>query len=366
MEKKILLLIDNLGAGGAQRQLVGLANMLKDKKKQVQVVVYQDIPFYLPFLQENDVDYKFLKAAQNKYLRLYHVYKAIRRYGPMWVIAYLDTPCIIACLCKLLGLNFKLLVSERNTSQKLSLREKIKFSLYKVADAIIPNSYSQEEFIYRHYPLLKDKMTVIPNFVDIEYFKKDGLRKRKGIPEILIIATIWQSKNTLGFIDAVKILKDRDIKCRLKWFGKIEAYQRYISKCELKIREYQLEDYIKLYNKTENIKEMYLGADYFCLPSFYEGTPNVICEAISCGLPVACSNVCDNERYVQTGINGFLFDPNNPEDIAEKILSLISLTDNEYLKMSENSRKIAETYLSESRFIHSYISVISNNNRIVK
>lgn len=39
--------------------------------------------------------------------------------------------------------------------------------------------------------------------------------------------------------------------------------------------------------------------DYFCLPSFHERALRVLCEAISCGLPVVCSGVCDNLIYVR-------------------------------------------------------------------
>ena len=44
--KRILLFIDSLGAGGAQRQLVGLAVMLKRRGYAVKVVTYYDHPFY--------------------------------------------------------------------------------------------------------------------------------------------------------------------------------------------------------------------------------------------------------------------------------------------------------------------------------
>ena len=43
---KILLFIDSLGSGGAQRQIVGLATMLKEKGYGVKMVTYYDIPFY--------------------------------------------------------------------------------------------------------------------------------------------------------------------------------------------------------------------------------------------------------------------------------------------------------------------------------
>ena len=111
-------------------------------------------------------------------------------------------------------------------------------------------------------------------------------------------------------------------------------------------------------SKSKNIKEKYQEADIFCLPSFYEGTPNVICEAISVGLPVVCSNVCDNSIYVHDGKNGLLFDPQNPSDIAEKIKALINMGDNEYLGMRRECRAIAEELLSPSVFLKKYQELI--------
>ena len=54
------------------------------------------------------------------------------------------------------------------------------------------------------------------------------------------------------------------------------------------------------------------------MSSFYEGTPNVICEAMSSGCPIS-SDVCDNARNVKENENGFLFNPRSPEDMAKKL-----------------------------------------------
>jgi len=47
--------------------------------------------------------------------------------------------------------------------------------------------------------------------------------------------------------------------------------------------------------------------DAFVHPSFYEGMPNVVCEALAAGLPVLVSDVCDHPLLVEKGVQGFLF-----------------------------------------------------------
>lgn len=355
---RILCFIDSLGAGGAQRQLVGLAKMLKQEGEQVKVITYYDAPFYLSVLNENSVDYENIAKARNKFWRLYYIYKTIKLYKPDWIIAYIDTPCILACIYKLLGEKFKLLVSERNTTQKLTWREKIKFLLYHVADVVVPNSYSQERFILENHLVLPRKVKTITNFVDIDYFKNNKEKKRGKRGRIIVVATIWPSKNTLGFIDAMKLLRDSGEQFIVEWYGKSSSFLEYFDKCQQKIQEYHLEDYVKLKEKLKDIKDAYLEADYFCLPSFYEGTPNALCEAISCGLPVICSDVCDNSLYVHEGENGFLFNPCSPQEMKDKISQLLAIDDRTYSIYCSKSRQIAEELLSEKEFFSKYKMIL--------
>lgn len=155
------------------------------------------------------------------------------------------------------------------------------------------------------------------------------------------------------------MLRQRKDKFIIYWYGKSQLYVDYFEQCQILINNYGLSNHIKLLDKTQSIKNEYLKADYFCLPSFYEGTPNALCEAISCGLPVICSNVCDNSIYCQDGKNGFLFDPKNVCDIANKIEMALGINDDVYLSYSMYSRGLAEQLLSKSRFIENYISILN-------
>ncbi len=357
--KKIVLFTDCLGAGGAQRQLVGLAIMLKEKDYNVTVATYHNIDFYKKQLDDAGVRNLVIPNGSNKKTRIWAVRTFLKKERPDWVVSYQETPSLLACIAKVTGCKFRLIVSERNTTQAVGMNERVRFFLYRWADAIVPNSYAQENYLTSHYPWMQKKLKTITNFVDLDYFSFIERKKRK-VPEIVIAATIWSSKNTLGFIEAVKKLVDRNSRFHVSWYGKSNIDMDYYNESLQKIQEYGIQDYIELKDKTKQIKNVYHNADLFCLPSFYEGTPNVICEAISTGLPVACSDVCDNYIYVKPGCNGVLFDPNNPNDMANKISQLLYISSLEFEKYQKNSRQIALGKLSKDVFVDAYVKIIES------
>ena len=324
------------------------------------VSIYHDDRFYLDQLQTNEVPYIYLKKANNSFFRICHVARYIRQIKPDVVISYLETPSICACVAKLFNRHFKLIVSERNTTQHTGRNEKIRFNLFRLADYVVPNAYSQESYIKTTFPKLANKTITIPNFVDLEHFVPPLERHRREIPEVMVAASIWASKNTLGFIDAVAVLKDKGFSFHISWYGLNTKHIDYINQCKSKIERLGVANYIELKEKTSNIKERYQDADYFCLPSFYEGTPNVICEAMACGLPIVCSDVCDNSKYVLEGKNGFLFNPKDADSIVAAFERLFVLSNEEYDSFCHYSRSLAEQKLSQESFVNGYEKLIES------
>ena len=98
------------------------------------------------------------------------VAKQIAEIKPDTIISYSASPSMIACLLKCLGSAFNLIVSERSTTQTITNRVKLRFFLYRWASHVVPNSSSQEAFIKQHFPKLKDKVSVIHNYVDTGLF----------------------------------------------------------------------------------------------------------------------------------------------------------------------------------------------------
>lgn len=65
-QKRVLLVTENLGSGGAERQLVGLAVFLQEKGFVVKVATYYKNQFFEPFLRKNKVEYELLNGAFDK------------------------------------------------------------------------------------------------------------------------------------------------------------------------------------------------------------------------------------------------------------------------------------------------------------
>lgn len=353
--KRILCIIESLGSGGAERQMTGLAAMLKQQGYQVEVWYYVKKEFYLPFLQENSVSARFLSDARRPRYRFLALRRHINTYRPDTIISYTVSTSMVACVLKMFGADFNLIVSERSSTQNVAWREKFRFYLYRWADHIVPNSFSQERFIDSLFPKLTQKVRTIINFVDTQAFvpKEHALGRR-----LIVAATLWPLKNALGFLKALKILKDKGLKFHVKWFGVVPDQMEYYNKCIELVRELGLNDYIEFLEKSKNIADEYQAADIFCLPSFFEGTPNALCEAMSCGLPILCSAVCDNPRYVVEGENGFLFNPLDFVDMSNAIEKALAARDEELLRMGQLSRQKALAMFDKETFIEKYINLI--------
>lgn len=355
--KKIICLIESLGSGGAERQLTGLAVMLKQQGYDVEVWTYYPNDFYLQRLKDGNVTYRYIPEAQGKKQRISVLRKELKRANPDTVVAYLDTACMVACIIKAMGAKFKLIVSERNTTQHLSRRERLKFFLYRFANYIVPNSHTQSEFIKENFPALTHKVICITNFVDLERFAPAQERAERTSRRILTVARVMPQKNVINYIQAIKIVAEKRRDFEVCWFGD-STNQEYYDECRRAIIEHKLEDIFKFFPATSNVIEEYHKSDIFCLPSLYEGFPNVVCEAMSCGLPVICSDVSDNSRIIFPNQNGFLFDPNNIESIAGAIDRIIACPSQQIESMRLSSVESSRAQFSASAFIDKYINII--------
>lgn len=355
---RILCLIESLGSGGAERQLTGLAVLFKQRGYEVEVCYYINKDFYRPFLQENGVDSCFCEEATNPNKRFFALIKHIKIFNPDTIISYSASSSMILCVLKLFGSKFNLIVSERNTTQLINTREKLKFFLYRWATHIVSNSHSQGLFIEKHFHNLSSKVKVITNFVDTDKFSPSiELKPKHEVVRMICVGRLMSQKNIPLFIEAISKVVYDGYKIHLDWFGQ-DLNDVYSKECYTMLNKNNLNAVFFFHEPSSNIQNEYRNADVFCLPSLYEGFPNVLCEAMSCGLPVLCSRVCDNPSIVKEGENGFLFNPLDSDDMAKTIEQYLLLSQEKKQEMACKSREIAVGLFSKDSFINQYMDLL--------
>ncbi len=355
---RILCLIDSLGAGGAERQLSYLAILLKNAGHDVKFVAFtKKNKFYETFLISGGIKPIYNELGVNRFHRVWEIAKIVRDFKPDLTVAYKDGVCMSAILAKIFG-RYNLVVSERSSTPTLSKLQKIKLFLFRYADHIVPNSYTQAKYLKEFSPRLSAKIKVIGNTVNTDIFYMAKNKQLNSIPRIVTMARINRIKNIINYLKAIAIIKKQGLRCHFDWYGKSDPGDKYPNEIKNEIDRLKIGDYITIHPATNDVADIYRHADIFCLPSLIEGFPNVICEAMASGLPIVCSNICDNPYIVENGVNGFVFSPEQPEDIAAKLIALINYPESEKEAMGLRNRNKIISLCSPEKFLSNYISLL--------
>ena len=120
------------------------------------------------------------------------------------------------------------------------------------------------------------------------------------------------------------------------------------------VKQYQLENHFTFAGEKANVVHEYHTADALVLVSLVEGLPNVVCEAMACGLPVVLSDVSDHRKMVEEGRTGFLCSPYEAGSIADALQSIIRLPEGQRRAIGKLARKAAEDQFTRERFIEEY------------
>lgn len=346
-------MIASLRLGGAERQLAGLACMLKAAGEDVEVLTYREGDFYEKELEAAGVPHSFIRQRAGEAQLVRDIARHLEQSGCDTLISFLAGTNLKACLVKRLYPGLRLIVSERNCNTSLLPHDVLRFSLYrKYAAAVVCNCYAQTEFICKHAPALRDRLYTIPNFTDLALFKPVE-REFKQPYRVVTTARLDSRKNALGLIRAAAHCPGLSF----DWYGAGEE-TRYGRRCRRLIARLGLEERFRIHPSTQDVASVYAAADAFCLPSFYEGTPNALTEALACGLPAVCSAVSDNGRYVSAGKNGFLFSLKNRKELSDALDALASTSPDVMKKYAARSRQVAESSFSKYLFFERYTDLL--------
>lgn len=218
-----------------------------------------------------------------------------------------------------------------------------------VSKCIISISNTTKRDILEHYPFTKDKVLVTKLGYDAKRFNTKKpinagvVRKKHGLPEkyVLFLSTLKPSKNIEGLLVAWQKVSVKFPGYKLVIAGKKGwMYEQIFEKTgELVVGDSVIfTGFVDEQDKEALVKESAL----FVLPSFWEGFGLDVLSSLASGVPVVVSNRGGLPEVA--GKAGIIVDPENPDDIAGGISSILSMSRLEYSKIIKKGLEQAKKF----------------------
>lgn len=353
-KKRVLFVITQPEMGGAQRFFLELLPRLDPKKYEINVGVgegqksefldklnnYGFKIFYLNKLQR-EISFLFLKD----WLAVFQLRKLIKNLNPDILFLNSSKAGFIGSLAtvfptKLATRNQPLVTIYRIGGWTFNdpwpwWKKKFWIILEKISakwkDYIIVNNQHDLDQARQLKIGFPAKVILVPNGLDpyrLEFLGREEARAklRDRLPKGLgnlgsgtvgTIANLYPSKGVKYLIQAAGELKNKD--CLFLVIG--DGNEREV--LENLIRENGLQHQFFILGHLENAKQYLPAFDIFVLPSVKEGFPWAVLEAMAAKLPIIAAKVGAVPEIIEDGKNGFLVEPGQPKQIAQKIEELL-------------------------------------------
>lgn len=206
-------------------------------------------------------------------------------------------------------------------------------------DTVIAMSRSTEQKLIKA-GVNPHKITVVYGGVEHQKLKDLTVKKYKK-PTICTLARLVNYKRINDLIQAFFIVKTKVPDARLLILGTGPELQDLQSLT----KKLKLENSIKFLDNVPHEKAMKIlkRCHVFCLPSVVEGFGLVTIEACACGVPYVNSDIPPTKEITQGGQGGYLFEPKNPRELAEKITILLKFKKRYHQKQKE-ALSLAKNY----------------------
>lgn len=174
----------------------------------------------------------------------------------------------------------------------------------------------------------EEQVVLIPNGVDSEKFRPDAQgRPSPARPErdIVCVARLQYPKGVDILLHAWgRMMREPDawraeLKPRLLLIGE-GPLQPQLERIAAAL---DIQDSVQFLGLRRDVVELLQQAWGFVLPSRWEGMPNALLEAMSCGLPCVATRVSGSEDIIVDGVNGLLVQPEQPEELARALRRII-------------------------------------------
>jgi glycosyltransferase involved in cell wall biosynthesis len=332
-----VVVISDLEFGGAQRQVVELANSMNENDCRVYVISLADYVPLADSLRDKDRRFKFiLRRSRFDFTVVTRLARFLREVNADIVHSYLFDAGIAARLAGRLARRPVVLDTERNTDYTLKKIESVAFRLTRWCnDMTIANSRAGAAFNSRVLKQPFSTYRVVHNGVDTDRFQprdESPLKAELGIGRDELVVGMFASfkpqKNHPLFLKAARRAMDQGARFRLLLVGD-ELYKGMSNSVEFKqqiqktVDDLELRPHCVFAGNRKDVERYYNVCDVTALPSLFEGTPNVALESMACGVPVVATNVSDNAYIVPDGRAGFVVELNDEEAMANRLGRLL-------------------------------------------
>jgi glycosyltransferase involved in cell wall biosynthesis len=337
-EGRVALVVSNLEYGGAQRQVVELANQLNANGGDAFVV---SLSPYVPLSGALQGAPERLHVVEKRHkLDLsvaWRLAALLRRLDVVVAHAFLVDAEIATRLAGAFLPRTAVIGSERNADYVTQWRHTVPLWLTNPwCAAIIANSNAGKRFRERAYGSPPETVFVVHNGVDLLRFTprdpalaRAEIRLLPGVPTVGMFASFKRQKNHSMFFRMARRVLDAHPDSRFlcvggALHGGLQGSDAYHDQMRDMVRDLGLEDKVQLVGNRDDLPIWYAACDVSVLTSAREGTPNVLLESMACAVPVVATDVADNALVVPQGEVGYVVPYDDDAAMAERVSGLLA------------------------------------------
>jgi len=325
MKQTIVLVQSGLGAGGAEKIVNLVAKHRIEKGDDVHVLAIYGKPedSYFEYPPQVQIHTLYSDDSESKsrikatFLKIKWLRSTFRKIQPDLILSFL-TKINFICACALLHSKTPFLVSERNNpiQQRPGRIWKTLLKLtFRKADRIIMQTQGAMSILSAN---AQKKAIIIPNPC---HTINQAVTPKNTPTDIVAVGRLTQQKGFDVLIAAIDIVSKKFPTTHLTIWG--EGEER--ASLENLVSSKNLDKNISLPGNTKTPMEWINTAKIFILPSWYEGFPNVLVEAMSAGMAVIATDCpWGPADMITNGKNGILVPVGNPKALSQAIATLLN------------------------------------------
>ena len=366
---KVLHIITGLSQGGAERQLANLASVFPDESAifslrepgvMAEEIRKTGVPIYTGGVRRS------VSPVWIPKLR-----KVIRELRPDVVMGWMYHGNLAASLTRRLGHRGPILWNVRHSvhdirREKASTRWVIRAGAWcaqSPARIVYNSATAAEQHERLGYP--PHKRVVLPNGFDLDRFKPDpsarsARRAELGVPSdrflLGVVARAHPMKNHLGWLKAFRMLVDAGLPVHCVMVGTGVAEPK--GPLAAAVREAGLESAVTLLPPTDSPETLYPALDLLVMPSLWgEGFPNVVGEAMGCGVLSLVTKVGDSVPLVES--TGFVVPEVTPSALAASVHQAMGLSAQQLDSLGKRARDRMIRHYGLDHVAHEYSNLLS-------